>query len=413
MRVLHRKKWDAAALLLITVALYTVTTLSYTLWPAAVSPNRVLGFFLFLEILVFYFYTLRRRDLPVLALCAFISMVSFVLCGDLAQNLTDATYFAATVLLLWKLSDFWASCRLYRALKALRGLLCAVVAVGNLLLVIGFCVPACYVQLWGVWQYYQGFTPSTHTLCAGVCLLLALTLFLLRDAVFRLWHPLCLLPGLAAIAMSGARTYLVSVLVLVALYILYEMPQVKLRFALLPALLIGAVCFVLFSGMTAKLAFLRESAALSDAVLAQLTSGRTEFWVLDLDAFLRFDFFHLLFGQGFDYPYWLNETSYGVRIWAHNDVLDLLLGAGVWGTLLYGYVLFASFWTLFHRTTGWLLPVLLTTYVLFALLVNGFFGYQHYVYSFFVLALTFMGAPEEAKGEEGAYGGGECDCAGV
>ena len=142
------------------------------------------------------------------------------------QNLTDAAYFAATVLLLWKLADCWAADALFCALRRLRTMLQTIVLLDNLLLIAAFCFPSSYIQLWGAAKYFQGFTNSTHTLCAGVCLLLALTLFLLRDVPFRLHHPLYLLPGLLAIAMSGARTYLVSALVIVLLYIVWRRRQV-------------------------------------------------------------------------------------------------------------------------------------------------------------------------------------------
>lgn len=403
---LDRTKWNPAALLVITVALYSVTTLSYTLWPKAVSPNRVLGLLIVLELAAFYLCTLRRRDLFLLATCFFTCGISFLLCADHAQNLTDAAYFAATVLLLWKLADRWAADALFCALRRLRTMLQTIVLLDNLLLMAAFCFPTSYIQLWGAAKYFQGFTNSTHTLCAGVCLLLALTLFLLRNVPFRLHHPLYLLPGLLAIAMSGARTYLVSALVIVLLYIVYETPPTKLRLLFLPFFVLGTAYLALFSGMAEKLTFLQSSTALPGSLLARLTSGRTEFWALDLDAFLDFDCFHLLFGQGFDFVYTLNETVYGVRIWAHNDVLDLLLSTGLFGTALYGYVIYAALWTLFRRAPGILLPMLLAAYLLFVLLVNGFFGYQHYVYSFAVLALTFMDRKGDADDAE-------CDRAGL
>lgn len=396
---LERSKWNIGVCLLATIALYGVTTLSYTLWPGPVSPNRVLGFFIFLELAALYAQTLRRRDLAVLMVCFLSCGVSFAFCADFSQNLTDAVYFAATVLLLWKLADYETACALFCALERLRGFLWVTAAAGNFLLLLGFFFPSSYTRLWGASAYYQGFTNSTHTLCAGACLLLAFTLFLLKDAAFRLWQPLLFVPGVLAVAMSGARTYLVSALSLVLLYILYETPRTKLRLALIPVLILLTAYLALFSGMAAKYEFLRGSTALSETALARLTSGRTEFWALDLNAFLEFDFLHLLLGRGFDFVYALNEAAYGVRIWAHCDVLDLLLSAGLLGLALYGFVIFAVLWTVAKRTAGSLLPSLLFLYLLFVLLVNGFFGYQHYVYSFAVLVLTFMGAPDTRGGE--------------
>lgn len=63
------------------------------------------------------------------------------------QNLTDAAYFAATVLLLWKLADRWAADALFCALRRLRTMLQTIVLLDNLLLIAAFCFPSSYIQL--------------------------------------------------------------------------------------------------------------------------------------------------------------------------------------------------------------------------------------------------------------------------
>jgi O-antigen ligase len=121
------------------------------------------------------------------------------------------------------------------------------------------------------------------------------------------------------------------------------------------------------------------------------TNGRTAFWAIDLQAYLQGNLFYKIFGHGFDYIYYINQTRYGLRIWAHNDFINVLLCNGILGiiTYFYSYIcIFREAWKNLKKLDA----ILLSLFLVIIALINGLFVYQHYLYSFiiiYVLATNF------------------------
>ena len=120
--------------------------------------------------------------------------------------------------------------------------------------------------------------------------------------------------------------------------------------------------------------------------MEKLTGGRSAFWAIDFEKYLELNPFYLVFGKGFDFPYFVNQTYYnGMRIWCHNDFLDCLLSGGLLCFLVYIYIVFKN---IFSLKDSKILMTFLGLYYLFVAFINGLFGYQHYLLSYIMLYIV-------------------------
>ena len=142
------------------------------------------------------------------------------------------------------------------------------------------------------------------------------------------------------------------------------------------------------SGMATKFNFVRGNQYISNTALGQMSSGRIDFWKIDLIAYSQYGFLEKLVGNGFDRVYQINRDSYGLSIWSHNDVINLLLSVGALGTLVYLLEVRKVLIIISRSVEKTLVRWLMFAYIVFPLLLNGFFGYQHYVYSVVILMIV-------------------------
>lgn len=110
----------------------------------------------------------------------------------------------------------------------------------------------------------------------------------------------------------------------------------------------------------------------ADSLLSAITNGRNEIWLTDILACANSGSMGIAFGNAFSTIYELNKRALSLYIWAHDDLVMLLYGFGLTGLCLY----LACLCTLFHSLFASLnkgAAVLLTVFILFPLLLNGFF----------------------------------------
>ena len=121
-----------------------------------------------------------------------------------------------------------------------------------------------------------------------------------------------------------------------------------------------------------------------NVILEVFTNGRSEFWTIDFNAFLDGSAFEVLFGHGFSYVYELNQATIGMRLYAHNDFINILLNFGIVGMGLY-FAVFIPVLVKTKRESGSLVAFLLSAIWLF----NAFFN-MIYVYIAAVMALGIL-----------------------
>ena len=371
------------------ILLDTVKTLSYTLWPIE-APNKVVGILIFLNVLWVYCDQLNVKKLIIAGMAISCVMIAIVQASSFYLNLTDSIYYLVGVFLLASLSCKRFTSGLYQALEQSENLVRLVVLVCNLLLCIGFFDSRCYDTSQWDGTYFLGYTNASHTLCSGICLLFVLTLFFLRRKTNILTFAF-FVPGAVAILQSGARTYLVSLVILLIIFYIFHIKQVSLKVLLLPVAAVIAFYAFLNSSMMTKFLFSVNNEYSNMDYLGKLTNGRTEFWILDIRTYLESNFFHKIFGFGFDYVYNINLKNFGLSIWAHNDLINCLISVGAVGTITY---LFSVFWANRQiwrgRNRSWFSAILLICYMILPAFLNGFYAYQHHLYSFIILSVLFV-----------------------
>lgn len=185
---------------------------------------------------------------------------------------------------------------------------------------------------------------------------------------------------------TGARTYIVPACIILYLYVKGNLKG-KIKRIIIFSIAILAVTFIFMkSGMYEK--FVWSSIASNQNASSSLvssTGGRSAFWVIDIQEFLRINPISQLIGCGFDYVYQVNYKYYHMHIWAHNDFIDLLLSTGILGTFYY-IRKWASFISQVKNTEK-MLYIGYIIYILFPMFFNGMFTYQHYFFSVLILTI--------------------------
>lgn len=151
---------------------------------------------------------------------------------------------------------------------------------------------------------------------------------------------LCAIPIFLTL-MESARIYLaVNVLVLICIY--YACCNRRSNFYLTIVPLFICFLYILtFTPMMNKINGSLQSNSVYDS-LGMLTSGRSVFFKIDWDAFLRLPVWNQIVGNGISYVHEVNAQYYNTAIWAHNDYLNILLGNGYLGLILY-FSVFVNF----------------------------------------------------------------------
>ena len=188
---------------------------------------------------------------------------------------------------------------------------------------VSFFFESSFIKAWGTDVYFKSFSEGTpHRFASSCCFILILVLAMLRkhnefDKKKIGLYTLLILPTIC-VFLSGARVYLIiAVLTLVIIYYnecktakIFWLTTIPAMFLLFIAVMISPMGNKMITTFTDPYA---------TNVLAGFTSGRSEFWVYDLDAFLNSDPYFQIFGSGVSFVFDVNRTLIGNPIYAHND----------------------------------------------------------------------------------------------
>lgn len=362
---------------------YVVTTLLQGLF-GSIPINRLIGFSL-IALLTYEWVSTRKSHLSYMVALGFIalSLRSMTVMVNASQEASDWVYLGSTLLILALVASRFSREAVHWALYRHRGYI-SLVVMGSSLLLLGLLITRTgYVYAWGEEPYFKGLCNSEHTLASICTLLLVLIVFLARTGTS---HGFCVASSavvLYALFETGARTYLIPASICI-LFLIDGLVERKWAKNVL-VVFIFFLCAVVFagSGMASKFDFV-QSNVWTDSLLNAFTNGRDEIWMTDLVAWAESGVSGLLLGNSFSAIYNLNMSELSLAIWAHNDLVMVLFGAGLIGFGLYAGVLIHLLKTMRStlQTGGFLL---LSVFVLFPLLLNGFFPYQHLVYAFALL----------------------------
>lgn len=384
-------KMDGYRMMSISIILFSVATLTYRLIDPYLPLNIFGGFIFIVALIWIYLENAKQKDIVFIMMILLIDLISFIMSSGAGLNIKDAVYWTCTLLSIWMISDRKISKKIHKAFSDQEQAILIVTILNNIVILFGMFRDDCYSGVWGE-RYFLGYAYSNHVLASGVCLNLCLTLFATRKIKGILPKIVLMVPGTFALLQSGARTFLISVILIWFFFFIYHIDRLNTKMMMIPAFLSAGVYVFFHSNIIDK--FVNPNAHTSGGLsgIDRLTNGRTTFWLIDLFAYKEFGFVKKIFGGGFDLPYHINLGKYGMYIWSHNDFIETLLSAGFLGVFVYGCALLKNYKSFKkHCRMKWP-PVLVLLYFLIVAFCNGLFGYQHYLYSYIVLYIFVDGA---------------------
>jgi O-Antigen ligase len=171
---------------------------------------------------------------------------------------------------------------------------------------------------------FQGPFNHPHSLAYNQILLVIICISLFYFYKNKKYIYLTFFP-IVVISLTGARTPFLFLILFIFLHLKMK------RILLVIVMLFFIYLMIPINQIPIFSKFLRSEDAPAD-----ISSGRAEFWNIDINHFLNSNLFTKLFGNGIDFPYLLHFQKYhGYMIWSHNDFLHLLLSLGIVGMTLY------------------------------------------------------------------------------
>ena len=206
----------------------------------------------------------------------------------------------------------------------------AVLYIWNTLVLVSFFIKKSYIR-----GFFSPFGCGEHRFGSSCLMITALNYILVLKTNKKRYFIFSILP-IIGIAMGGARTYLAIYLVMI-MCLFYLNCEKKWMFyiMLIPTILL-LFYFILNSPIGNK--FENTYSEGYNGFLATFTSGRSNFWKYDLQEFFKLPILQQFVGNGFDFVYSVNLKYINMKIFAHNDFINLLMNFGYIGVFLYGYI---------------------------------------------------------------------------
>lgn len=370
-----------------SIILYILSTMSQDLIPG-IPLNRISFFFVFVSSVLILFIQKEKYAYIFLSLI-FMDLVFVHLIYDVSGHLLDYIYFVAAISFLLFIKSKTRRQRLLKEFLRHDNINKIVITISILLTIIALITKAGYRYSWGGGSYFVGFSTLTHVAASSMCLVGALMLLVYCQQKFSVFVMTGLLVLTYGIFESGARTYIVPAAILIYLYINKSMKNKNFKFFIYAFVGLAVIIILSKSSIISKFIFTNSTDAYNNiSGIAQQTSGRSVFWVIDLKGYLEGDLFGKIFGYGHDYVYYLNKTQYNLEVWAHNDFIQSLVGGGLLTLYIYVYSVLKCIKSTLSNNS-FVEKICLYIYWLFPAIFNGFYNYIHYFLSFVILVLLF------------------------
>lgn len=375
-------------LLILSIGLYMCTNLMYRLLYIFISPNILAGMLVIISLVLIYINTLTKSDVY---LCVFLisSSIYVILVGrELSINMEHIISFNVCCLILQKLRYERFRIQLCKSIERNKKILKKMIGISVLSVLIAMFNSRSYAY------GFTGFSEGAHSFLSGLMIVFALYICIVKNEKVSLKE--LVIPIILAFStcLGAARTYLLSLFVLILIYYFIKATKIEEKTIALIIAIIG-VALIFNSYIIERFNIATNQSTLNGQdLLAAVTSGRTIFWKLDLQAFLSKPLFYKLFGSGYDFLYTYNLNHYGIKIWAHNDFIHLLNSIGIVGLTFYIVLLSRLICSIVvsHlkyngriRFSG----ILLFIYIICVAFFNGFYTYQQYIYSTLFLVCIF------------------------
>ncbi|MDD4369909.1 MAG: O-antigen ligase family protein [Anaerostipes sp.] len=376
------------------IMMFTISTLFQGIIPF--SLNRII---ITAILILVFFYDLRNPTKHTLFLLLYLVILAFLnvmLTQETSLALKDLIYFGTTLCLLDYLKEKTALDKLKNSFEKYKKIFKVIFYIVYGITVLSVFSSANYSYAWGESNYFIGLARDTHVMASSTCLLMAFMLFLFFKEKFSYVRLGMFVMLLFIVFQTGARTYIVSATIILYAYIQGNINGTLKKTILLGIAVTAVVIIFLRSGMYQK--FIWSSIASNQGTtdsLVSSTGGRSAFWLIDIKEFVQNNPIYQLIGHGFDYVYQVNYEHYHMHIWAHNDIIDLLLSVGLIGTIYYLREWVSFFIMSFAQNKNKRLLVAMCVYIAFPMFFNGLFTVQHYFMSVIIMTITLRGYKNE------------------
>ncbi len=289
----------------------------------------------------------------------------------LLENLIDFAYFGMTVLVFVLVMDRDLQNELPVFFKKYR----PIVLIAVLLCYSLFALALLFSDSFEKDGAFRGFDVSSHSV-ATVSILCAV---LLVAARYKL--PIWYIPAGLFIYMSKARTFLFLLVPIAFIYCLVVCKKRSIGLTLFFALILVAAVIIPFTPIGDKIRS-TSSGWYRNHPIDAISNGRSLMWTDCIAAFFSGDLSHILFGNSFSFVKTIIEADFGIRLWAHNDFIEMLLATGVFGLIAY-----LGFFSLsVYSIKGSPKRIALLLFFFTAALLNGYMLYFHLSISALILS---------------------------
>lgn len=378
---------DVFSIFIKLIMLYGISSAYYSLLNNFIPLSMILGFCIVVCMIYIFLKSMKPIDILVISLVIFMGVWSTAKSVNKNENISAYINIATIIMMAWKMGDCNIFVRLNRSINNFKSIIRLYVLAMTILLAIELFIPACYSakENWGGGVYFLGFSFSWHVMASSVCLIATLWLATVEEEKIKLIDLMCMGTYLLAILQAGARVFLIPIAIIAVLYYRYHIYSSKIKYILIPLVVVIGIYIIMTSNMFGKFIFLSQTGSVNRDfnLLDTFTSGRTVMWSNCIIDYLQMDRLNQMFGNGFDY---VKTVIYRT---AHNDFVDALLGIGAVGAVFYTIVISkpARFIKGLDITRIkkliWILTLYVYLYSVFFL--DGMYGYMHFYFSYFII----------------------------
>lgn len=322
-----------------TLLLFPILTVLQGL-PYLVNLNRVFIGILFVEV----FSLLKNMrykpgDLLVIILTFALHIIAFYYTEGSLYNINMVFYLLLWVLLYLLISK--KSSQLIDFFRFNKKYAMTIVGIWEVIVGISILFPSCYRD-----GAFMSFCDKPFRLMPTALVIMAILFIYQNMENSNKYYWYLIIPAYSAF-MGFSRTYFGIFIMFLFIQLFYRVKDKrKLFFYGVPLVLI---CYFLMmrSNIGAKIiATLYNSNSHYD-FWGTITSGRTVFWKLDINAFNKLPLWNKIVGNGYNFVFETN-ASHGY-IWAHNDIINLIMNFGWLGVLVYLYAFYKMSRSLLKR----------------------------------------------------------------
>lgn len=316
-------------LMIKTMLLFPVLTVLQGL-PYLNSINRIaIAFLMFQLFFSFKYIQYNIKDLLIIFLTFVIHVIAFFYTEGKFYNFNMVFY-----LMLWVLIYIILAKKkndLFRFFDCNKKYAMNIVKIWEFIVIIS--IPFSRSYQFGA---FQSFCDQPFRLMPTTLVILSLIFIYQNKEDDNRYYWYMIVPAFTAF-MGFSRTYFAIFIMVFFIHLFYRIKDKRMLF------IVGIPIIIVFY-------FITINSAIGDKFISAsytsnsyfdfwgtITSGRTVFWEIDINAFKGLPLWNRIVGNGYNFVFYVNERSGHGDIWAHNDIINILMNFGYIGVIVYLY----------------------------------------------------------------------------